>query len=431
MLPRLTPRRLAALAVAVMLPAALLLAQGHDVVLPYVPPPEDNSKLSDPVTRFARRLKAGGTPLTVGQTAGVLPALLRDLQIPVSSQVLVFSKTSLQYEFISPRMPRAIYFNDDVYVGFVPESDTVELSSVDPDIGAVFYTLRQRAGAQPALVTGPRCLQCHAIPATLAVPGHLFRSVFVRGDGNVAPNTPGFLTDDRSPFEERWGGWFVSGTVGANAHMGNALLPTAQNASAFDRQPGSAIADVSRMFRSDLYLTPHSDVVALMVLGHQVRMHNLITRLHRSTTSTPTAPAAADMAPFFPTVDAQIDELLRYMLFVEEAPLRGTISGSTTFAADFARRGPADSRGRSLRQLDLETRLFRYPCSYLIYSSAFLALPADVKRTIYGRLDDVLAGRNGSATFARLTPADRAAIAEILRATHPEFTAATIRTARR
>jgi len=225
----------AALVLVAALPAAILLAQRHDVVVPYVPPPQDNSRLNDPVTVLARRLRSGETRLVAGQVASVLSSLLRELKIPVSSQVLVFSKTSLQHEFIAPRTPRAIYFNDDVYVGFVPEGETLELSSVDPDVGAVFYTLRQRSGAEPALVTGPRCLQCHAIPATLAVPGHMLRSVFVRSDGRLATNTRSFLTDHRSPIEERWGGWFVSGKVGSNLHMGNALLPASEDGSSFDR----------------------------------------------------------------------------------------------------------------------------------------------------------------------------------------------------
>jgi hypothetical protein len=161
--------RLAALALAAALPGAIVWAQRHDVVVPYVPPPADNSRLNDPVTVLARRLRSGETRLVAGPAGSVLPSLLRELKIPVSSQVLVFSKTSLQHELITPRTPRAIYFNDDVYVGFVPESETLEVSSVDPDAGAVFYTLRQRSGAEPALVTGPRCLQCHLIPATRQV----------------------------------------------------------------------------------------------------------------------------------------------------------------------------------------------------------------------------------------------------------------------
>jgi hypothetical protein len=418
-------RHLAVLLAASTWSAAALLAQGHDVVVPYVPPPQDNRQLNDPVTRLARRMESGAVSLTTGPVAGVLPGLLRELQIPVSSQVLVFSKTSLQHEFITPRTPRAIYFNDDVYVGFAPDGSSLELSSVDPRIGAVFYTLGQRAGARPALVTTPRCLQCHATAVTDGVPGHLMRSVFVRPDGTIAPNAPGFLTDHRSPIEERFGGWFVTGTLAGDRHMGNALLSSGQDAASFDRGPGTAITNVSRLFYADRYLSPHSDVVALMVLAHQARMHNLMAKLHREA-----APATAASGPAVDpasrsAVPEHIEEIVRYMLFVDEAPLAGPVTGSTTFSADFERIGPLDGKQRSLRQFDLRARLFRYPCSYLIYSSAFLALPSEVKAAIYARLAEVLSGRDTGPAFARLGAAERLAIAEILRATHREFAEAT------
>jgi hypothetical protein len=418
---RVLLRRLATLLIATTLPVAIVMAQGHDVVIPYVPPPQDNTQLEDPVTRLARRVRTGELRLTAEPIGGVLRSVLRDLKIPVSSQVLVFSKTSLQYEFITPRTPRAIYFNDDAYVGFAPESDTLELSSVDPTMGAVFYTLSQRANARPSLVTTARCLQCHAIPATLGVPGHMLRSVFVRPDGNLASGTPTFLTDHRSPIEERWGGWFVSGTVAGSTHMGNALLPGSIDVASFDRERGTRITDVSTLFRSDLYLSPHSDIVALMVLAHQVRMHNLIAKLHREAASPPPGSAAGDASR---RIADSVEDLVRYMLFVDEAPLKGAVAGPTTFAADFERRGPVDGKQRSLRQFDLRTRLFRYPCSYLIYSDAFLALPAPAKESVYARLVEILSGRDSTAAFARLQQADRTAIADILRVTHPEFAVA-------
>jgi hypothetical protein len=412
--------------------AAILAAQGHDVVVPYIPPPQDNTALHDPVTKLAQRIQSGTTSLTLAPVAGALPALLRELKIPVSSQVLVFSKTSLQHQYITPRTPRAIYFNDDTYVGFVPDGPLLEVSTVDPDIGAVFYTVGHRTGARPILVTDERCLQCHQIPATFGIAGHMMRSTFVRSDGSLASGEPSYLTDDASPIEERWGGWFVSGTIGGAMHMGNAPLPQSEHAATFDRARGTAITDVARLFAFDRYLSPHSDVVALMVLGHQTRLHNLIARLHHlARTAAPASePVELKPGPAYgaggtnPAVATAIDDLVRYLLFADEAPLKGPVAGSSTFAADFEKLGPKDGRGRSLRQFDLQTRMFRYPCSYLIYSDAFLALPADIKSVIYARLGAILKGRDGDAAFGRLSSADRAAILEILTATHPEFAAA-------
>jgi hypothetical protein len=418
----------AVLLLAAVLGAAILAAQGHDVVIPYIPPPQDNSALHDPVTNLARRIEAGSTRLTTAPVGGALPALLRELNIPVSSQVLVFSKTSLQHEYITPRTPRAIYFNDDTYVGFVPDGPILEVSTVDPEIGAVFYTVGHRTGARPILVTDERCLQCHQIPATFGIAGHMMRSTFVRSDGTLASGEPSYLTDDTSPIEERWGGWFVSGTVGGAMHMGNSPLPQSEHAATFDRSRGTAITDVARLFSEDRYLSPHSDVVALMVLGHQTRMHNLIARLHHLASSRGSA-ATTESAELKPgpgdaAVTTAIDDLVRYLLFADEASLKGPVVGTSTFAADFEKLGPKDGRGRSLRQFDLQTRMFRYPCSYLIYSEAFLALPADIKSAIYSRLDGILTGRDGDASFGRLSSADRTAILEILTATHSEFAAA-------
>lgn len=398
---------------AAILSATIALAQGGhaDAPPPLVAPPRDAAQLNDAVTKLARRLDAGETTLAFDAQRGFLPAVLRELHLPVSSQVLVFSKTSLQYLDISPQTPRALYFNDDVYAGFVPDGRLIELSAVDPRTGPVFYTLTQSPGARPHLVTNADCIQCHATAATMSLPGYLVRSVFPRPDGQVAPRVRSFLTDHRSPMEERWGGWYVSGTFSGDVHMGNAVLRSSEDEASFDRAPGTNMKSVASHFRSERYLSSESDVVALMVLEHQAHMHNLLAKLHYDASQA--LPLAAD-----------VEELLRYALFVDEAPLKGPVAGTTTFAADFEQRGPKDPQGRSLRQFDLRTRMFRYPCSYLIYSDAFLSLPMPVKQRIYGRLGDILSGRDSSDAFARLQPADRTAIAEILEATHPEFAAA-------
>jgi hypothetical protein len=324
--------------------------------------------------------------------------------------VLVFSKTSLQHEAITPSTPRAIYFNDNVYLAFVPDGGLMELSAVNPKRGAVFYTLRQGPASRLVLVKDHDCFQCHATNVTRGVPGHTLRSVFTRPDGQIAPRTPTYLTDHRSPIGERWGGWFVSGTLSGDTHMGNALFREGSDPATFDRAAGTDVKDISRLFYSGRYPSAHSDIVALMVLDHQVHMHNLIAQLHYF--------SDAGM-PW----QEKLEELLRYTLFVDEAPLKGPVAGTTAFAVDFTKLGPADSRGRTLRQFDLRTRLFRYPCSYLIYSDALLDLPAEVKRRFYGRLGEVLSGRDTSAPFAGLQPADRSSIREILAATHREFAA--------
>ena len=390
----------------------MVLAQGHaDIPATVVGPPQDDAQLKDAVTALVRRVETGKTRLEFQPGTGFLRALLRELHIPLSSQVLVFSKTSLQHQVITPQNPRAIYFNDDVYVGFVPDGGLMELSAVDPSIGAVFYTQMQAAGAsRPGLVRNHDCVQCHATAVTEGVPGHVLRSVFTRPDGQVASGTVSFLTDHRSPLEQRWGGWYVTGSLSGDMHMGNAVFRMGDDVASFDREPGTRMRSLTGRVRTDRYPSAESDLVALMVLDHQVHMHNLIAQLRH---------AAVAGEPW----TERVEELLRYTLFVDEAPLKGPVSGPTEFAAEFAKQGPTDPAGRSLRQFDLRTRMFRYPCSYLIYSDAFLGLPDEVKQRFYVRLGEILSGADSSPAFARLQPAERTAIADILRATHKEFAA--------
>ena len=116
-------------------------------------------------------------------------------------------------------------------------------------------------------------------------------------------------------------------------------------------------------------------------------------------------------------------DLVDYMLFVYEAPLAGPMQGSSGFAATFSAQGPRDAKGRSLRDLDLRSRMFRYPCSYMIHTEAFDALPAAAKTAVYTRLWDILSGREKHQRYNRLTAADRRAIVEILRDTKKDLPA--------
>ena len=101
--------------------------------------------------------------------------------------------------------------------------------------------------------------------------------------------------------------------------------------------------------------------------------------------------------------------------------LTDRITGTSSFAADFSARGPRDSKGRSLRDFDLKTRLFRYPCSYLIYSRAFDSLPKEVKEYIYQRLWEIFNGRRTGKEDPQLTSADGKAIVEILSETKQDL----------
>jgi hypothetical protein len=357
------------------------------------------------------------------------------LKIPQSAQVLVFSKTSFQLQRIGPQTPRALYFNDDVYIGWVVDGEVIEVSSVDPLKGSIFYTLDQNRNRKPKFTRRDECLQCHASPRTLGVPGHIVRSVYPGADGYPIFQAGGYNTDHRSPMKERWGGWYVTGTHANDLHMGNAFLADKdkENPENMDLKAGANVKSVVDRFDSSRYLSPHSDIVSLMVLEHQVRMHNLLTRVSYEARVALEQQASMNKALGRPDgewsdstrrrIHNPTEVLLQYMLFADEAPLEGRVEGTSAFARDFARLGPRDEHGRSLREFDLQKRLFKYPCSFLVYSQAFDELPAAVKDRLYLRLWEVLSGDDRTKTFGVLSVNDRLAVKEILIATKPEIAA--------
>lgn len=386
---------------------------------------------TDAVSRLQKQLGAGAVRLQADAAHGYLPAVLRELKVPVSSQVLVFSKTSFQSGLISPRTPRALYFNDDVYVGWVQGGPVLEFSVADPQLGAVFYTLDQSRAAPAFTRQTYECLSCHSSTLTGGVPGHTVRSVFPGRDGLPVYSAGTYITRDDSPLPQRWGGWYVTGTHGRQYHMGNLTVKDQEQADSLDRSAGANVTDLRRFFDTGAYLSPHSDLVALMVLQHQTHLHNLITKASYETRRALSyeqllnRELAREQGFRSESTTRRIksvaEPLVRGLLFSGEAPLLQPIAGTSRFSVEFAGRGPWDSQKRSLRQFNLKQRLFRYPCSYLIYSEAFAALPAPAKEYVFGRLQEILTGKDQSREFAHLTAADRQAILEILRATKPDF----------
>ncbi|MCH8268746.1 MAG: hypothetical protein IH846_14620 [Acidobacteria bacterium] len=404
--------------------------QGHDVNFDYSPIPFDHKAIQylerpadDPAAHLQRQMDQGEAKLEFDPQRGYLPSLLEHLGINVDSQVLVFSKTSTQASRISPARPRAIYFNDSVSIGFVQNSQVLEVAALDPTQGMVFYTLANRPSGAPSFSRQVMsCLQCHMGPATLNVPGLVVSSTVPRPDGS--PSTRAFATDHRIPLEDRWGGWYVSGTLGGIAHRGVAI---AGNTGA-GRSEGQNPAGWGEPFNKSAYLSPSSDIVALMTLEHQTRMTNLILRIGWE------ARVAAEdgkREEFRQRLDFLVDEIVTYMLFADEAPIPKRIEGDSTFTETFSQRGPRDAQGRSLRDFDLQERLFRYPLSYMVYSEAFDSIPdiarEEVLRALYDVLTGVptgvLTGKDASPKFAHLSVEDRRAVLEILRDTKPQLPA--------
>jgi hypothetical protein len=373
---------------------------------------------ANPVTALNDRLAAGAATLAFDQSNGYLAAVLAALKVPVESQALVFSQTSFQGALIKMHNPRAVYFNDTVAVGWVRGGDILEVSAFDPRQGVVFYALDQTKGAAPRFKRDNQCLACHLSWDTVGVPGMLLGSMYPLPDD---PNAyaSGYTTVQGSPLEQRWGGWWVTGDHGGAQHMGN--VPVLPADSKFKlAKPTQTLKSVEGLFDLKGYPTPYSDVVAQLVLAHQVRMTNLITRTgwEARIANVDAAPAAAVRVR-----EAAVD-LVDYLLFVDEEPLKRPVRGTSGFTERFATGGPRDAQGRSLRDFDLQRRLFKYPCSYMIYSEAFEALPATAKTAVYDRLSAVLSGRETSPRYKVLSAADRRAVLEILRATKNDLPAA-------
>jgi hypothetical protein len=361
---------------------------------------------------------------------GYLRSVLKEFDIPISSQTLVFSKTSLQRHRISPRTPRAIYFNDDVYIGFCQQGDVLEVSAVEPALGAVFYTLAQEPNEKPTFLRhNDNCLICHGSSNTRGVPGHLIRSVYVDHSGLPVLSMGTHRIDHTSPIEKRWGGWYVTGTHGPQTHLGNLTISNGPQREPVDNSAGQNVTSLDLRFDTSTYLSPHSDLIALMVLEHQAEAHNLLTRANFQTREALYAETRLNKDLGEPPehrwdstttrIKNACEALVKYLLFCDEAPLTAPLRGTTSFAVDFAARGPRDSQGRSLRDFDLERRLFRFPCSYLIYSRSFDELPAEAKSLVFERLWSVLNGTDQSREFSHLSKQDRKAILEILLETKP------------
>ncbi len=389
------------------------------------------------VTRLSAKISEGAITPEQPDERGFLREVLVELGIPTASQTLVFSKTSHQNALISPRSPRAIYFSDDVYVGWVP-GGAIEIAATDPQLGAVFYLVSPPEQPDGGItLSRPRgCLSCHAGAGTRDNPGFMVRSVFPDESGLPILSQGSYLSTHDSPLSERWGGWYVSGRHGSQRHMGNVIAEEIDGHIAFDPEAGANVTDLSPYFDTGHYLESTSDILALMVLEHQVEMHNLLHRASYAVRQGLYRQAA--MADLFgeqgidepqgstlSLLKSHAEKILRHMLFADEIELvGGGIDSDGPFREAFLAGRKTDARGRSLKDFQLLDRIFKYRCSYMIYSAAFENLPPALKTHIYGRLHEILDSHDPDGSFAHLGESERGKIKSILLATEPGFAAA-------
>lgn len=364
----------------------------------------------DAVSRLDVRLATGAAELQHDSSWGYLKSVLGNLDISTDSQILIFAKNSFQAPLISPERPRALYFSDDVFVGAVQGSSLLEIIAVDPAEGLQFFSLDQGKRERPRFKSErSSCTFCHG-PVNKWAPGVMVATVFPAPDGKpyTPPGALFRLTDHRSPFEDRWGGFWVTGTHGRIQHRGNAFAADRTHPDQLDRSHGRNVTSLEDRFDVSKYLERTSDIVALMTLEHQTMMTNVLTSVAAQFRASETFALPEQ------ELDDAVDRVVAALLFIDETRLESPIGGVSTFVDTFPKRGPRDHQGRSLRDFDLQTRMFKYPLSYMIYSAAFDGLPDAARERVYRRLHDVLTGKVTDAGYGQVTPEQRRALLEIL-----------------
>ena len=379
----------------------------------------------DPATMLQKRMEKKEVTLPADSDPKTfLRAYLDALKVPVSSQILVFSKSSLQRTFVNGHNPRAMYFNEDTYVGWMP-GGLIEVTGIDPVLGGVFYIFPapEKAGALPALDRRESCMGCHAGGPTSFLPGLMVRSLNTFEDGGTGGEASPHNGGHHTPFGKRWGGWYLTGQPEGMAHLANQC--------AARRGVSVPSGPLEKVMPSGTHLAPGSDVLPMLLHDHQVFAVNVLmeanyrvrTALHAAGGDTPVAeralrPEDVEMA------DKQVQKLLRFLLFADEAQLPAPVTGDPAFHKDFAATRRADKSGRSLKDFALQNHLMKYRCSYMIYSSAFRGLPSGFQRLLCKSLRSSLLDAKAGGPAAHLPDAERKAIHEILTDTLPAYAGA-------
>ena len=366
--------------------------------------------LKDPFTKFMGEVESGRVKLDGSGELPYLLSLLKALNVPVTSQMLVFSNTSLQLRLISPRNPRALFFNEDVYVGYIP-GGRIEIVSLDPEVGGIFYIFDiPRDGSAFRAERSDRCMNCHAKEETFYVPGLFVKSVVPLPTGGSLQAFRQKQSGHAIPFAERFGGWYVTGKHGIAEHWGNALGRNSSEGvlQKLPLEPG-------RTFDYARYPMPSSDILPQLLHEHQVGFVNRVLEATYKTRELLNASGGKLTNADSALLDEKAKSLVHYILFADEVPLPG-VEGDAAFKADFQKAGVAVS-GASLREFDLKTRIFKYRCSYMIHGAVFAGLPREMKLRVYRQLATALNEAQPDKAYAYLPLAEKRAIRAILKGT--------------
>ena len=395
--------------------SAVHLSFGQDVNYydPHSPAHEYHTReLNDPFTRMIEGFESGERELDYQSGRAFITSILEHLDVPASSQLLVFSRTSLQTRHISGRNPRAMYFNEDVYVGYIP-GGKVEIISLDPELGGIFYIFDQpKRGELPVIERSGRCMNCHAVAETRRVPGLSVRSVTPGPNWGAIETFRNKQIGHQIPLSERFGGYHVTGDPGFTDHKGNRVG---------QEVGGKIITEViepGTQFDWSIYPADTSDILPHLLLEHQSGFMNLVLEATYRARTYAYLGKGEIKPEHVEVLNGLAGELVRYLLFADEAKFPiGGIQVDSEYREDFLADRKETSNGNSLKDLDLETRLFKNRCSYLIYSSVFEATPDVFKQQVYDLLDKALSAKKTNPDFAYLPDAEKEAIRGILRET--------------
>lgn len=377
----------------------------------------------DPVTLLMKRVQRGEVLIKEPNGKPLVERLLRELGLNKDTQVLVFSRTSLQRREVSYSNPRALYFNESVYLGWMPNG-RIEIASFDPELGPIFYFQRELDDASSPLLARTRsCLGCHAGDATNFLPGSLGRSVYPDKSGRSLRSIDDYRRSGHHiPLHDRYGGWFVSGNHGAMRHMGNAIASREGGKITIDREQFANLEKLDRFFSTEAYPAPGSDIAALLVFDHQVTMHHRLVeaayRARQSLFDSKLDPKETDVSKLSKgrSTDEFLegrDKVVDYLLFRDETPIP-KVSCDPAFRRAFSANRIADSRKRSLKDLRLDRRIFENRCSYMIYSPTFDQFPPMLKGAIYARIHEILTSPKPVEGFDYLEKEEKRRILEIL-----------------
>lgn len=416
-----------ALLLAPVLSASALRAQAFNDFL--VPPHDYNSiRGRDAMSRLIERTAAGED--TFGEETGLplLRRLLDELDMPESSQVLLFSKTSLQREYIDPENPRAIFFNENGYVSWMPDG-VIEVLMFDPDAGGLFFIEElpeERSDPRMAFVKGRGCTGCHSGSATNFLPGPMARSGHVDAEGKRIGSISGHIRMNHGvPLSDRWGGFYVTGAHASLGHLGNALARREGGKTILDRHGAPMLSELSGIFDVSRYPRRDADALALLLFDHQIEAHNLLmeTRYRWRLVEYERERSGGEASTIAREgLERGLRRLVRYLLFADEASLDGSaLSVSSDFRRDFLASRRTDPEGRSLRDLDLGERMFTHRLSYMIDSQAFAEAPREMRALVYERLGGILLPEATPDDFDYFDEGEREAIVSILKATKDDL----------